>query len=51
MLQCTIEAADKMATLRLLRQVYMKLSIGQTGGPLLDTDGKKVGEWSYEEKN
>lgn len=51
MFKCEIRQGGVLSVLRLLRQVYMKLSIGQTGGPLLDTDGKKVGEWSYEEKN
>lgn len=51
MFKCEIRSGCGLTVLRLLRQVYMKMSVNQTGGKLYDVDGNEVGEWSYEEKD
>ena len=45
MLKININSTDKMTTMRLLRQIYMKMSVGQTSGTLRDVDGSEVGDW------
>ena len=48
MLKININSTDKMTTMRLLRQIYMKMSVGQTSGTLRDVDGSEVGDWLYD---